>query len=51
MEFGLDALQTFMVIGDPVRTYSWNTICWAGVGQTTSLNQRKWAGPQLALPS
>ena len=25
------------------RTYSWNTICWGGVGHTTSDSQRRWA--------
>jgi len=32
------------------RRYSWNTICCAGVGQTTSLSQRRWTGPQVARP-
>ena len=27
-----------------VRTYDCKTICCAGVGQTTSLSQRRWAG-------
>ena len=33
------------------RTYAWNTICWAGVGQPTSLSQRRGAGPQGARPA
>jgi hypothetical protein len=32
------------------RLYSWNTICCAGVGQTTSLSHRRCAGPQGARP-
>ena len=42
-------LQAFRVFGDR-RTYSWKTICCAGVGQTTSLSHRRWAGPQVAWP-
>ena len=32
------------------RRYSWKTMCWAGVGQTTSLSQRRCAGPHVARP-
>jgi hypothetical protein len=33
-----------------VRTYACKTICCTGVGQTTSLSQRRWAGLQVAQP-
>jgi hypothetical protein len=33
------------------RTYAWKTVCCAGVGQTTSENHLRWAGPQVARPS
>src|SRR5712692_3009088 len=36
---------------DTARTYSGKTICWAGVGHTTSANPRRGAGPQLARPA
>ena len=33
-----------------VRTYACKTICCAGVEQTTSLSQRRWAELQVARP-
>src|SRR2546429_6238167 len=41
-----DALPIFCSL--TAWTYSWNTICCAGVGQTTRANQRRWAAFQFA---
>ena len=49
VEFLFQTCQSFGV-SVTARTSAWNTICWAGVGQTTSLSQRRGAGPQVARP-
>src|SRR2546426_6235227 len=34
-----------------VRTYSWKTICWAGVGKTKRASQRRCSAAQFARPT
>jgi hypothetical protein len=49
VEFLRETPQACRVFRDS-RTYSWKTIGWAGVRQTPSESQRRWAGPQVAWP-